>query len=106
MTNNIKVNADTKHLIAVAAIWKSPELVKLWAIGAFFLFFVMPFLGMVHKNIQEDGAQMQQFQEKVKECQSSMYQRIGYSVPVTQASEINLVCRRWANTQIPLYENI
>jgi cell division FtsZ-interacting protein ZapD len=33
MPDTIRVNADTKHLIAIAAIWKSPDLLRLLFYG-------------------------------------------------------------------------
>jgi hypothetical protein len=106
MTDNIRVNANSKDLIAVAAVWKSPELLRLLLLTAFALLVAAPFVSFFMTNAEKSNVKMREFQALVQKCQASTFNKYGYDLPVTQASAVNLNCKRWANTQVRVYANL
>jgi hypothetical protein len=106
MTDNIRVNANSKDLIAVAAVWKSPELLRLLLLTAFALLVAAPFVSFFMTNAEKSNVKMREFQALVQKCQASTFNKYGYDLPVTQASAVNLNCKRWANAQVRVYANL
>jgi hypothetical protein len=106
MSDNIRVNADSKHLIAVAAVWKSPELLRLLLFTAFALLVVAPFCSFFMANAEKDNIKMREFQALVQKCQAATFDKYGYDLSVTQASAVGLNCKRWANAQVRVYANL
>lgn len=106
MPENIRVNADTKHLIAVAAIWKSPELLKLLLLVGSVLFIVLPFCSYFMANAEKANAKMREFEALVQKCELTTLNKYGYDLSVTQSSAVNLNCQRWANARVRIYSNL
>jgi hypothetical protein len=106
MSDNIRVSADSKHLIAVAAVWKSPELLRLLLLTAFALLVAAPFGSFFMANAEKSNTKMREFQALVQKCEAATFDKYGYDLPVTQASAVGLNCKRWANAQVRVYANL
>lgn len=102
MRPTVRVNADTKHLVAIAAIWRSPSLILLGVALLTALVYVPPVLTTVRRNAQEVAAIENQRERRFRACLRNAYQKVGYSLPQTeQYARVYTPCRRWANSFDP-----
>jgi hypothetical protein len=97
MSPRISVKADTIHLLGVAAIWKSPQLLFLVLMTVFSVWFI----NFVLDNQTKFTAKQTQFIELVTQCKKEAYEKYGYD-----AQGVPRGCRAWANARVGLYENI
>jgi hypothetical protein len=106
MPDNIRVNADTKHLIAAAAIWKSPDLLRLLFMVGFVLLIVLPFCSYFMANSEKQNVKMREFQSLVQNCKKVTFDKYGYGLSPVQSGAVNQHCKRWANARVRIYENV
>lgn len=106
MPNNVRVNADTKHLIAAAVIWKSPDLLRLLLLTGFVSLVVLPFCSYFMANSEKQNVKMREFQSLVQNCELVTFDKYGYGLSPVQSGAVNQQCKRWANARVRIYENI
>jgi len=97
MTNDIKINLDSKHAVQAVAIQAGAKLVPF-----FVTLFVFPVFLLVGFNIllrlDPTTSKMREFNKVVDQCVQDNYYRFGES-RLTQ-------CKRFANSRFRVYANL
>jgi len=101
MDSKIDIRLNSRDLIGVAAVWKSPELLKIILIPVIAIWLGSSLIAYVQGNVSRMNAKSEAYSTYVRKCTSMYFQK--YGEPDTQAI---LFCKRWANTKVRMYDNI
>jgi len=103
MTSNLDLKVNGKHIIGAAAVWKSPELLKIvignvWKIVLLLMLFSF-FNSWAEKEKKYNetyAAKKQGFERLVQKCKVSQMEKHGRYDTVA--------CKKWANAYYPVYD--